>query len=534
MRVLIFHGYLLRGTGSNVYTANLARALIMLGHEVHVLCQDLEAEKLEFVGAIGTWEDGKLRVRQVRDHGCTVYTPAIGEILPVYVADRYDGFEARPFQALTDAQLDRYVESNVAAVHDVVARAKPDLALANHLVMGPAIVTRALQGLDVPLVVKVHGSALEYTVKPHPRFRPFASEGLATARRVLVGSRHTASSLWAAMDDPSLPGRTVLAPPGVDTALFSPATEASVATQRLRVLAHQVERLSPSTTSSEGSSFHRDTAAVARALQRAAAAAEAGPLILFVGKLLIAKGLDLLALAWPLVLQQVPEAQLAIVGFGAFGTGAEQLTSALEHGDLAAVHGLVRVGRAAEGGEPGELSYASAFLEELSSSGDHVEYLEEARRVRDTIVFTGRLEHDELPSLLAAGEALVVPSTFPEAFGMVGVEAAACGLLPISAVHSGLAEVTRSLAPALPEPARRLLSFPLGSNAVRELADRIIGWLQLDAATRAEARRALVEVARERYSWQSVAERVISAALDADLPALGDDPTAPSVGAATP
>ena len=40
MRVLVFHGYLLRGTGSNIYNASLVRALVGLGHEVHLLCQD--------------------------------------------------------------------------------------------------------------------------------------------------------------------------------------------------------------------------------------------------------------------------------------------------------------------------------------------------------------------------------------------------------------------------------------------------------------------------------------------------------------
>ena len=45
MRVLIFHGYMLRGTGSNIYNANLAQALARLGHEVHLLCQDRDAER---------------------------------------------------------------------------------------------------------------------------------------------------------------------------------------------------------------------------------------------------------------------------------------------------------------------------------------------------------------------------------------------------------------------------------------------------------------------------------------------------------
>ena len=42
MRVLIFHGYLLRGTGSNIYNSSLARALARLGHEVDLVCQDRE------------------------------------------------------------------------------------------------------------------------------------------------------------------------------------------------------------------------------------------------------------------------------------------------------------------------------------------------------------------------------------------------------------------------------------------------------------------------------------------------------------
>ena len=53
MRVLIFHGYLLRGTGSNVYNANLAAALASLGHEVHLLCQERAPEGLSFVDAVG-------------------------------------------------------------------------------------------------------------------------------------------------------------------------------------------------------------------------------------------------------------------------------------------------------------------------------------------------------------------------------------------------------------------------------------------------------------------------------------------------
>ena len=44
---------------------------------------------------------------------------------------------------------------------------------------------------------------------------------------MLVGSRHTAESLWAAMDDPSLERRTRLGPPGVDIEQFGPREPAA-------------------------------------------------------------------------------------------------------------------------------------------------------------------------------------------------------------------------------------------------------------------------------------------------------------------
>jgi glycosyltransferase involved in cell wall biosynthesis len=128
------------------------------------------------------------------------------------------------------------------------------------------------------------------------------------------------------------------------------------------------------------------------------------------------------------------------------------------------------------------------------------------------VYFTGRLEHASLPELLPAFEAQVVPSTFPEAFGMVAAEAACCGALPVSAAHSGLAEVSAVLAPALEEPLRDLLAFPRGPGAVPELADRLVRWLSLQEAQRARGREALAGLARSRFSWESVAEGVLAAA----------------------
>ena len=160
-------------------------------------------------------------------------------------------------------------------------------------------------------------------------------------------------------------------------------------------------------------------------------------IVSYVGKLIVSKGVDLLLAAWPLVVARVPEARLVVVGFGTYRGALGQFVEALGRRDLETLHDIAARGRELEGGPPGELRYLRAFLESVSD-----EWLRAAPTAAARIHFTGRIEHDDLPALLSVCEAQVMPSTFPEAFGMVAVEAAACGALPLSARHSGMAEVT--------------------------------------------------------------------------------------------
>ena len=462
MRILIFHGYLLRGTGSNIYNANLARTLAKLGHEVHLLCQDRD------------WP---------APAGVTVHNPDIGRVLPVYVADEYDGFDAKPFPELTDEELEHYIAANVEAVRAVP---EPDVALANHLVMGPVIVARAGVG---PYAVKIHGSALEYTVRRNPeRFLPYALEGIRGATGVLVGSEHTGNSLFEVLaDEPSLRGRTRLGPPGVDVHEFRRREP------DLETLASRPEA---------GWGGEHGSPEVLRLLDP-----PRDRIVSYVGKLIVSKGVDLLLAAWPLVVGAVPDARLVVVGFGTYREGLERFVEALRGADVAALREIAARGRELEGGPAGELRHLRAFLD---SAGDS--WLRSAPAAAERIHFTGRLEHGDLPLLLPACEAQVMPSTFPESFGMVAAEAAACGALPLSANHSGMAEVTATLRPALPERLRPLMSFDVGPGAVTEIGSKLVEWLRLDPAERESARAALAAEAARRYSWESVAEGVIAAA----------------------
>jgi len=137
--------------------------------------------------------------------------------------------------------------------------------------------------------------------------------------------------------------------------------------------------------------------------------------------------------------------------------------------------------------------------------GDFREQLE-ARAPVGTL-FTGALEHRHLRHLLPLCDVAVVPSIFPEAFGMVAAEAAAAGVLPVVSAHSGLAEVAAGIGEEVGPEAAALLSFPAGDAAA--LRERLAAILALPAERRRELGLAARRAVERRWSWQVVAAALL-------------------------
>src|SRR6476620_3699872 len=100
VRILLWHGYLLGGTGSNVYTRMLAREWSRAGHDVTVLSQEPDPGRYD----LGT---------------ATALRPDVGGLLPTFVLDRYEGYDVRRLQDCTRAELDRWVDANASALRDL-------------------------------------------------------------------------------------------------------------------------------------------------------------------------------------------------------------------------------------------------------------------------------------------------------------------------------------------------------------------------------------------------------------------------------
>jgi glycosyltransferase involved in cell wall biosynthesis len=410
MKILLWHGYLLGGTGSNVYTRALAREWSRAGHEVVVFSQERHPELYDLGGA-----------EHVR--------PEIGGLLPVFVLDRYEGVEARLVQDLTPEERERYVGLNAWALRE---RLPADVVFANHVVLGGPV--GAATG--APFRVKAHGSELEYSMRGDDELSAWGREALARADAVFVGSAHIRQVLE---DVVGHVGRVVEVPPGVDVDAFRPVPR----DEALAQLLDETRRDPPN----PGNANERlpDEGNAAR-LGEFFARPE--PTVVYFGKLIYNKGVHLLLEA----LNDL-EAKAVIVGFGDYRSELEALET-------------------------------------------------------DRVLFTGALEHRHLAALLPLCDVAVVPSIFPEAFGMVAAEAAAAGVMPLVARHSGLAEVAAGLEAEYPPERAPLTSFSNGD--VAELRDKLAALLALPAEERAALGDAARRAAVTRWSWASVAERLLA------------------------
>ena len=198
MRILLWHGYLLGGTGSNVYTRQLARAWMQAGHDVTVFCQDPRPEEYDLGGA-----------RVVR--------PDVGGLLPVFVLDRYEGYEVKLVGDCRAEELDRWVEANARAI---VEHLPADVVFCNHVLLGGPVGVAS----GARFAVKAHGSELEYAMRGNPALAAWGLDGLRQAAATFVGSPHVRRVLEEVCGHVD---RVHEVPPGVDVDAWRPAERAS-------------------------------------------------------------------------------------------------------------------------------------------------------------------------------------------------------------------------------------------------------------------------------------------------------------------
>jgi glycosyltransferase involved in cell wall biosynthesis len=287
MRIFVWHGYLLGGTGSNIYARQLSREWSREGHDVTVFSQEPWPDRFDLGGA-----------ETVR--------PDVGGLLPVFVLDRYEGYEVKLVQDCSRDLLDAWVEANAAAIRD---RGPADLLFGNHVLLGGPV--GAASGSSY--VVKAHGSELEYSMRGNEELSAWGGEALAGAEATIVGSAHVRGVV---RDVCGTVDRVHEVPPGVDVELWRPARRE----EALEQLVAEARRDPPNA----GNANER-LPDEGNAERLAAFLAGERPTVVYFGKLIENKGVQVLLEAL-----RGLDARTVIVGFGDYRAELEQQAAGLD------------------------------------------------------------------------------------------------------------------------------------------------------------------------------------------------------------
>ncbi len=240
---------------------------------------------------------------------------------------------------------------------------------------------------SVPVVLTAHGTDIHLALRKP--FGMFANKGLRRSASLTLNSRY----MKGLLKEFDLPAKTEIIPMGVDTEIFHPGS-------------HKPSRSSK---------------------------------IIFLGRVIEQKGIEVLLDAFSRVLSEMPEAELEIIGYG---------------------------------------PEKDRLIRKVKELG-----------MENSVRLCGRVRYDELPERYRSARALALPSMTPEGLGISAVEAGACGIPTVTFGLGGTVElvkhedtglVVEKSRDALAEGLVKILTDDdlvdrLGENARKKVAEQY-GW----------------------------------------------------------
>ena len=540
--ICLLHGYLLEGSGSNLWTRAVVQALCRTGHTVHLVCQEAHPEIYDFIAEYRVYgADGGITTRFARPvpypGRCIMHKPLLGDTLPVYVWDKYEEFpNAVPMVDLPDDAIESYLQRNVDVVRRVVRDNGITVMHANHTVLMSVVAQRVRAETGVPYIVMPHGSALEYAVRPDPRFHAYASAALSEADRVLVSAPELAERVQSMFPGlPELRDKFGEVRVGVDTRGFQPiAREDRPA--NIEALAATLASLPRGRTPAQTAALHDALAADASPAAVEAAIAAAGAYdgkkpdadaetrlraldwqnaqtILFVGRIIVAKGIHCLVAAMPEVLARRPEARLLIAGHGPLREPLEALLFALRTGNRELAFRLAAGDECEDRLVSEPMDGVTQYWEGLRAAGMLDDYFDAAQRSLrpDSVQFLGYLTHNELSLLFPCCDAGAFPSMVKESGPMVFLEALSSGSFPVGTYFGGTKGKIDTVAPYLdPKDVEWMKTRPEPEHLTADLA-RV---LPHALAARDRYAATLRRVAEQEFDWAPIALKLHDILLD--------------------
>ena len=532
MKIGLYHGYNLTGSGSNEYTRYLAKTFLQQGHSVHVICREYQPEKIDFIGQLWQWKaDGSCGITVVDrelENTSVLHQIPYGEFYPVYITGKKSSTVFKEFVDLTDAELEAFRALNQMLLRKIFAQIRIDVLHANHLVMQPSLAIEPCKENNIPLIIYPHGSAIEYAVRRDHRYMLEARRAIIECDGLIIGNREVKSriiGLFPELKD-TVERKTQIVGVGVDTKLFAPlsrsqrseSVKAFIDTQvpshtegktlgQVKALHDALEKKDyPAITASSDSYVQNSLDADVK--EKLLALDQSKPVLLFVGALTVGKGLQSLITALPDIYKKFPDTQLVVIGAGDFREKLEAYIYALANRDLDILQYLSnKQGVSSDNMIDGLWQDVDYFLRQLK---DAQEYFLNARRLLKQVLFLGRFNHKQLSYIFPCADLAVFPSVIPEAYPLVLMESLANGVLPVVSYFSGFKDGVDELEQFLGKPLVSHLRIPMDKeNRVEQLSVNIVALLK--KLQNEDFSEELSAIARNHYDWSHRAEQMVEA-----------------------
>jgi glycosyltransferase involved in cell wall biosynthesis len=530
MKIGIFHGYELIGSGSNQATSYLAKALAQAGHEVHLICREPSPERIDFIDRAIQWDpDGKEHLLFQKNKGgedsCILHQLPLPPVNAVYITDTQRPGNVKAFSDLTDEELSAYHRFVANSLRAVLMAYPVEILHNNHLVYQPVVAAEVCGELGIPYIIYPRGSAIEYTVNHDKRYRELARGPVLSANGIITGNREVRDriiSLYPEHRDEIL-ANTQIVGIGVDTTLFSPVEKGERKNSVDKIFEYApFGGKSPELTQKLYS--HLDSGEIDAITGFREAYQSKQPdcdlvqklenipwdshILVFVGATIAGKGLQALIVSLPFILKKHPDAHLLVVGSGASRELFEALVYAIAKRKEPLLDTLIEKGFDFDPIKvSGPWSDVQFFL---SDREKRYKMFENGSNLMDHVHFLGRLDHKLLRYLFPCADVGFFPSIIPEAYGNVLFESLSNGVLPMASYFTGLACGLDDLVPHLGQDLVDLMKIPVEDDKrikglIKNL-DRILSYEDL-----ATISKRLRSIAVENFDWNIRARQMTDA-----------------------
>lgn len=193
----------LTGSGSGVYTKNIADSLIKKGHEVCIIMPENTKTSLL---------ENNIKIHPVYFKGGNNIEGELPFNFPCFTTHPRS---TQTFYDLTEEELALYIHAFKSALEEEIENFKPDVIHAGHIWILPSIAAN----YDIPLIITAHGTDL-IGYNETEQFRPWANHAVENAENIITISKENSDLVKQCF--PYAEDKTILIPNGYNSDVFYP------------------------------------------------------------------------------------------------------------------------------------------------------------------------------------------------------------------------------------------------------------------------------------------------------------------------